>query len=367
MKFTVNAGELSTALRGPCDRAKPHNTIPILKHIRIEAGDAQVSLLGHDLDSSSEARIDAEITTPGACALPAEPLSRLVNGLPKSASVAFDLDAMTCIIKSGRSRYKLPTLDVANMPPALTATGVVKFAVTEDDLEQLFVRPRNALNPKDQRPMCNGVFLHGDAGKLSSVGTSGFVLMRFSTDIDNGDFKGAIIPRVASDELLKFGGGEIEISDRIISITNGHRIYAAKMIDAIFPPDYRRIIPDLELSAPVIIYREGLMESLSRLRSVGDFIESDLIDISVSPDEISISITGAADGAETIECEASESKLVCVRSTQLLEALKVMRGDKLHLHITGQSAPMRVVDPSEPTAINVLMPCASTTRRAEAA
>src|SRR6266576_6649788 len=113
MKFTVNAGELSLALRGPCDRAKPHNTIAILKHIRIEAKDAQLSLLGHDLDSSSEARIDAEVTSPGACTLPAEPLSRLVNGLPKAAHVSFDLDALTCIIKSGRSRYKLPTMDVA--------------------------------------------------------------------------------------------------------------------------------------------------------------------------------------------------------------------------------------------------------------
>src|SRR6266705_3525762 len=110
MKFTVNAGELSLALRGPCDRAnKSHTPIAILKHIRIEAKDAQLALLGHDLDSSSEARIDAEVTAPGACTLPAEPLARLVNGLPKAALVSFDLDALTCIIKSQRSRYKLPT------------------------------------------------------------------------------------------------------------------------------------------------------------------------------------------------------------------------------------------------------------------
>lgn len=366
MKCTVNAGDLASALRGPCDRAKPHNVIPILKHIRCEAAGARLSLLGHDLDSSSEASLEADVDTPGACAIPADPLARLVGGLPKGAHIVIEIAGQDAIIKSGRSRYKLPILPAEDMPAPLTSAGGFRIQVTAGDLEQMFVRPRPAMNLKDNRPICHGVYLHNEGGKIVSAATSGFMLMRFATDIDAGEFSGAIIPRTATDEMIKIGAGEITISDRIISISAGNRVYSSKLIEAIFPEYYRRMI--LTDGPKATIYREAAIECLSRLRAIGDFSGSDLIDISVGNDELTISMAGMADGSETIECEGGKGAFVCLRSGQLMEALKTMTGDQVEFLIPSQSQPFRVIDPAEPLAVNVIAPCATKTdQKAKAA
>jgi DNA polymerase III sliding clamp (beta) subunit (PCNA family) len=367
MKFTVNAGEFSAALRGPCDRTKQHTIIPILKHIRCEASGTDLMLLGHDLDSSSESRVDAEVSVPGACAIPAAPLAQWVAGLHKAATIDAELVGKDIIIKSGRSRCKLPILDAADMPAALSAVGGLNLSVSASDLEQLFVRPRPPIDVKEPRTCFQGFYLHGDGGKVCSVTTNGNFMMRFSTGMDAAGLSGAIIPRYAADEIVKIGAGELTISDRIISISASGRVYCSKIIDATFPEQYRRAIP--EIDGPCIeVDGETVLECLSRLRAVGEFSDSDLIDISVGDNEITISVTGVADGAEKIECEASESKFVCLRSSQLLEAVKSIKGETLGLYIRSERDTVRIVDRAEPTAITVIVPCASKTdRRAIAA
>jgi DNA polymerase-3 subunit beta len=366
MKCTVNAGDLSTALRGPCDRTKPHTVIPILQHVRCEAVDDKLVLLGHDLDSSSEATIEAEVAAPGACAIPGAPFARLVAGLPKAASVAIEVIGQDAIIKSGRSRYKLPILPAADMPNALTAEDGFKLSVSSADLEQLLVRPRPTIDVKESRLCFQGFYLHSDEGKVCSVATNGNFLMRFSTGLEAKGFVGAIIPRTAADEIIKIGGGELTISSRIISISSEGRVYSSKIIDSTFPETYRRTIP-AAVEGCITVDKDAMLECLTRLRAVGDFSGSDLIDISVGADEISISATGVADGAETIECESAEGKFVCLRAAQFSEALKSMRGEKLDLYIKSEREPLRIVDRSEPSAVNVLMPCGSKTRKAVAA
>jgi DNA polymerase-3 subunit beta len=365
MKCTVEAGILAAALAGPCARAKPSNTIAILKHVKLEAADARLTILGHDMDSSSEAAVAADVIEPGAMALPAEPLLRLVAGLPKFAAVTFDLDGTICAIKSGRSRYKLPALDAADMPPPLVVDGGYRATVSAADLDQLFIRARPALSLKASQIVCHGLHIHSHDGKLSSAGTSGYTLMRFSTEVAADDFAGVIVPRTATDEIVKVGAGELAISDRAISITANGRTYASKLIAEKYP-DLSRQIPDLT-AGKIVIDRDATLECLQRLGSIGSFIDSDLVDITASGADLSFSMLGTADGAETVECEAEGRAFVCLRSSQLVEALKSMRGERLHLYITGTKSPFRVYDPAEPSAVSVVMPCQTKNTQAVAA
>jgi DNA polymerase-3 subunit beta len=371
MKFTVNAGELSAALRGPCDRARAANVIAILKHIRCEAAaGAEVRLLGHDMDSSSEATVAAEVGAPGASAIPAEPLARIAAGFHKAASVIVEVVGKDAIIRSGRSRYKLPVLDAKDMPAPLTAEGGAKFQISSEDIKQLFVRARSAINPKEPRTCLQGFYVHPDAGRLCSVATNGYALMRFGTPIEPGAFKGAIIPRSAADEIVKFGkGGELAISDRIVSFSVAGAIYSSKLIDSTYPEAFQGVIGATdERIGMAKIDRETVLECLARLRAAGDFSETDLVDIEIANEEISISVTGAADGAEKIECESETEGFVCLRAEQLTSALEAMDGETVQFRIPNEREAFRVIDPQEPFAVNILVPCASkTNRRAEAA
>lgn len=369
MKFTVNAGELSAALLGPCARARASNVIAILKHVRCEATGAEVRLLGHDLDASSEAAVPAEVDVPGARAIPAEPLARIAAGFHKGASVIVEIVGTDAIIRSGRSRYKLPVLDAKEMPAALSVDGGTKFNISAEDIKQMFVRGRSAINPKEPRTCLQGFYIHTDAGRLCSVATNGYALMRFGTPIDPGDFKGAIIPRSAADEIAKFGkGGELAISDRIVSFSVAGATYSSKLVDSTYPEAFHKIIGATDQHiAMAKIDRETVLECLSRLRAAGDFSETDLIDIEITKDEIAISVTGAADGAERIECECETPGFVCLRAEQLTSALEAMTGETVQFRVPNEREAFRVVDPTEPFAVSILVPCASKTVRAVAA
>lgn len=365
MKFTVNAGEFDSALKSVQGRARVSTTIPILKHILVTASEAKVSALGNDLDSSSFASLDAEVATDGSWAIPAEPLIRVIGGLLKSAHVVVEFDGQPrqqVIVRSGKSRYTIPVMPAADFPPALSASGGVEFAATSDDLHQLLARPRGAINAKEPRAALTGIFLHDEAGKLAGVATDGHTVLRFGASIEAAGFRGVIVPTHAIDEILKIGSGTLSIlPGRTIEIGTENRSYCSKLIDATFPESYRRIIPAAQ-GAYIEIDREGLLECLSRLDSISSFSDCLTIDASIGAGEISITLTGIADGAETIECdtEHADGEFFCLRTRQLLKACQTLRGDRVQIYVG--SDPIRLVDLSEPDAISVEKLCVSKNR-----
>lgn len=367
MKFTVNAGDFDSALKSVQGRARVSTQIPILKSILVTAGDAKVSVLGNDLDSSSFASLDAEVVLAGSWAIPADPLIRVVAGLPKAAHIVVEFDGKTrqqVTVKSGRSRYTIPVMPSLDFPDALSAKDGFSFDVTAEELEQLFSRPSGVVDT--MRQQLSGVYLHEEAGRLFSCATDGHSLLRFSTQISAKGFHGAIIPDSALAEITKIGAGAVSITDRTIEIVNGSRSYCSKLVDGTFP-DYRRVVPALSQNH-FIVDRQALIESLARLDSIEGFSECSVIDVTFADDEINISITGLASGSEVIECETVGSGgFFCLQTRNLLEACKTLAGDKIDVFVIDEGSPIRIVDMSEPEAICIEMPCRSKNRKAKAA
>jgi DNA polymerase III subunit beta len=366
MKFTVNAGDFDSALKSVQGRARISTTIPILKHILVTASEAKVSVLGNDLDSSSFASLDAEVALPGSWAIPAEPLVRIAGSFPKAAYIVIEFDKakQQVAVKSGRSRYTIPVMPAVDFPDALSAKGGFTFEVTEADLEQLFSRPAGVTDKK--RVQLSGVYLHADAGKLHSCATNGTSLLRFGSQIDGSglgdsvspDHHGVIVPCSSLPEMVKIGAGSISVTARTIEIVSGARSYCSKLIDATFP-DYQRVIPALAADH-FAVDREALIECLSRIGSLEGYSECGVIDASFGNDEITIVLSGLASGAEVIECDTSGTEgQFCLQTAHLLNACKTLSGDKIDIFVSDPGSPIRIVDPSEPGAICIEMPCRS--------
>lgn len=364
MKCTVVAGELLDALRSVQARTKG-NVLAILSHVRFGVDKGRLSLLGHDMDSSSEAFVDVDSAETGECAIPAEPLARLIAGLPKSTHVVIAQEGQFVTIKTGRSRYKLPVMETKDFPAALSAEGGLSFKVTAEDVQQLFVRPAGALDPKDQRPMAMGVFVHEEKGCLVGAGYAAYNLFRFATDIPANGFGGVMVPRSSIDEIAKIGPGDIRISDRILEIRTPSRVYCSKLIDATFPGAYRKMLPEAA-GAYFDFDRDWFMSALSRLAAISDFSGEKLLDVTLSQDEASAALVGVADGIETMECETVDSsgKTFCMPVAQLLRACQALNGEKLRIFLRREMDPVLIYDPEEPTAVNVQMPCVSKTHKA---
>lgn len=368
MMCTVNVGEMLGAIRSVQARTRISGTHEVLKHIRLEVAGGRLCLLGHDMESCSADAVEIDDGEAGAWCMPADPLARLVSGLPRQSSLTIIPEGSSATLKSGRSRYKLPILQPDVFPEELLPEGGIKVTLSAEDIEQLFERPAAALNPKDERPIASGVWLHEDGGMLVSAAYATYNLMRFATSIPVQGFTGVMVPKRTMDELVKFGPGVATISKTLITIESGVRRYCSKLVEASFPESYRKTIPEAS-GAFIDVDRSELTSCLGRLASIADFSATNMVDLRIEEREISLSLVGIADGIESFECDVSGAAglRICAPAPQLLTAAKVHPADTLRIYLRGEMDPFRIVDPTEPTAINVQMPCLSKNREAKAA
>lgn len=350
MKFTIPAGIFLDGLKSVHSRAKGAN-VDILKHIRFEVSGSRLTLLGHDMSASSEAYLAVDTPTDGACAVPSDSIVKLIGSLQKDVHVVVERDDLQIIIKSGRSRYKLPVLEIKNFPPALTCENASSVDLDAEAIRQLFDRPHAAIDPKEDRAFCMGAYLHTADGVICSASTDGKHFIRYSSKSTLPDLIGVIVGASALEEIVRIGaasGGKIIVSERTIAIETPNRRYCSKLIDARFP-DYNRFVPAL-IGNYIEVDRAELSACFHRLASIAS--QDSQVYLDIGDGEIVLSVAGAGEGVETVQCSGEALKAtVCASPAQFLDSMKMLNGETLQLHIAPGVTSFRIVDPFEPSAI----------------
>src|SRR5437899_1526157 len=116
MKFEAVASALADQLTF-VERALTRKLdIRALGAVRITANADAVTLAGNDLDIATSACCSADIEEAGEAAVSAKALRGLIDGLSKDAGVIVVSDGTTLQVSSGRSRYRLEIIPIADLP-----------------------------------------------------------------------------------------------------------------------------------------------------------------------------------------------------------------------------------------------------------
>jgi DNA polymerase-3 subunit beta len=352
VKFTTPAGDFLECLRSVHGRAKGQ-TIEILKHIRFDVVGAQLTMTGHDMSASCEAYLGVDDPADGSCAVPAQAIVQLIGSLPKSGHVIVERDGLQITIKSGRSRYKLPILEAGNFPEALACDSDATVQLSAEDVETLFGRARQALDPRDSRPFGQGLYLHMADGHLCTSGISLYHFARVQVEPKLAKLTGVIVPLDAVDEIARLckAGGYLTVSDRTIAVEANGRRFCSKLIEGRYP-DYASRLPQLSTTY-VDIDRAETLAAVRRLTSIAE--AASVIDLTVGDGEIVLALSGMGEGIETVQC-SSETKVdgfVSIAAQRFIEMLEIPRGEVLQLHFTKGSMAVRIHDPADATLILV--------------
>jgi DNA polymerase-3 subunit beta len=161
--------------------AKQAQKFLILGNVLVETqGDSAVVLTCTDLDRRATETVPATVTEPGAIAIDATRLLKLVTALPDTQAltiVAGD-DSPIAKVSSGRSRYQFERLNVLDFPqrfePGADAT---RIELTQDQNAHLVAKTRFAISQEETRFYLCGGFIHTLAGdRLAVCATDGFAL-----------------------------------------------------------------------------------------------------------------------------------------------------------------------------------------------
>ncbi|MGH9125912.1 MAG: DNA polymerase III subunit beta [Acidimicrobiales bacterium] len=164
---------LSTAGRAIASRG---GALPVLSGVRLETIDAELRVVGTDLDLTIGVTTSVSVSSPGVVVAPGRLLTDIVRALePGAVTVESDDDEDELRISSGRSNFAVrthPAGDFPRLPPVSGDAVKLPVAGLTEALRQVV----RAASSEDSRPILTGVLLAAEQGGLRLVATDSYRL-----------------------------------------------------------------------------------------------------------------------------------------------------------------------------------------------
>ena len=251
MKFSTNRETLLKAVQLVTGVVERRQTLPVLSNLLVDASEAGLSLTGTDLEVELIACVNegVEIEQTGRATIPARKLADIWRSLPEGASVSVVVEGDRSIVRSGRSRFSLATLPVAEFPELDAQAGDIELEVPYASIRRLLDQTSFAMAQQDVRFFLNGMLLEVTERHLRAVATDGHRLAMCTVEggASGVDRVQVIVPRKGVLELgrLLTDTGEpvlLSLGRNYLRASQGEYTLTTKLVDGKFP-DYENVIP----------------------------------------------------------------------------------------------------------------------------
>jgi len=270
MKFTIQREVLLKPLQQVASVVEKRQTLPILANVLLNVQGDVLSLTGTDLEvelvghaSVLSADADGQIT------VPAKKLLDICKALPDSSEISFEQEESRVVVKSGRNRFTLSSLDAAEFPAVETDGSMRAIHVSQGALRRLIDSTSFSMAQQDVRYYLNGMLFEITPSYLRAVATDGHRLAVATSSLVTG-FEGetqSILPRKGVMELVRLLDNsdeaiELYLSETHIRMSSAEYTFTSKLVDGKFP-DYNRVLPKGGTNV-VVGDRESLRSVFSR-------------------------------------------------------------------------------------------------------
>lgn len=364
MKITLSRSALSEALARVGRVVKPRQTIAVLANVLLRTDGDDIEFVGTNLDIQITARVSgAKVEVGGAITLPGQALSDIARKIA-DGDVTMELDGPVMIVRSGRSRFRVPTIPADTFPNIGGLSEAVRFTLPPDHVRKLFGKTEFAMiKPGPERPYLQGVYLHPGKGRLVSAATNGHHLASVAVEQPDGAhaLAGIIVPGPTVSEILKMVGDDlmafaVEPGAKIV-VTVGATTLVSKLLDAEYP-DYERAFPTTHVRK-ALMERSELVTCIDRAMIALDGT-SRLTRLALSDDRLIATATNSQAGMECsdeIRVEHDGEFTIGVNGSYLRDIAGQIDGDTLEMSFGDDAmAPILIRDPASDTARFVLLP-----------
>lgn len=368
MKFTIDRAALLRSLNHVQSVVERRNTIPILSNVLLKAEGGTLTMSTTDMDLEIHESVAAEIATPGATTTPAHTLHDIVRKLPDGEAVELDLadggNIMT--VKAGRSNFRLSCLPVADFPEIGNQEFSFNFSLPANELRSLIDRTKFAMSTEETRYYLNGIYVHEAESEgvqvLRAVATDGHRLARFEMPLPEGasGMPGVIIPRKTIGELRKLVEDaadtiQISLSESKVRFAFDHIILTSKLIDGTFP-NYEQVIPQGN-DKVVEVNAKLLSGAVDRVSTISDG-KSRAVKIALAGNTMTLSANSpdAGSATEDLEVHGNDNMEIGFNARYLLDITSQIESEGCRLTLADAASPTIIQDPSDSSALYVLMP-----------
>jgi DNA polymerase-3 subunit beta len=348
---------------GIADKKSP---VPALANALLRAEGRSVEIAATDLYLAMQASADAEVTTPGAIALPAKDLLERVRAMP-DGPIQIAVDGVTATVKAvGHARrYTLQGIPAADFPSLPKPPEDSWKTIPAGALKHLLDLVHQAISTDETRPHVNSVLLEADGNVLRAVSTDGHRLHKAEVKSEMalreaGDRRDVLVPLKAVTEMRRLLDKQGEVALCIggpnLFLRLGSLTWTCKLVDALFPP-FQQVLAKVNETDP----RVPRLPFIDALKAI-QLAASDRtggVKLALVPGALRITSESPESGNAFDEIAvdyAGPEKKVGVNAKYMLDALACLDDEEVMFHMDGELEPMAIAAPGSDAFNATIMP-----------
>lgn len=315
MKLTVRKQDLQAELALCQGVVEPKATMPVLSHVLLRAGKSGLELLGTDLDIGLETACAADVTEPGALALPAKVLHDIVRALD-CETVALESDSRAAAgdtgwvrVEGGSFKGRVAGLTADQYPKQPGFPDKAPLTIPLTVLQQMIGRTVFAVTAENTRFSINGALMKAGEDGLTLVATDGHRLAHANRQVDAQAGLQALVPRKALLEINRLRAADendevkVAVDGTYAFFRIGKRLLFSRTLEGTFP-SYDKVIP-VGSPTTVRVSRRALLDAINRVALL-------------TTDSVKLVVLDFADGIATISTGGAPSTTVLGEASETL-------------------------------------------------
>jgi len=352
MRFTCEKSMLVTGLNITGRTVAQKSSLSVIEGILCRA-DMGLSLTGYNMETAITYSIEAEVTDPGTCILPARLFGDIIRRLPEGPVTVVVDDNYKVSIRAGYASFTISAENAEDYPELPDVGDGRSVPISQSALKELISGTIFAVSENQGRPIHTGVKFEVEDTSVSAIAVDGFRLARrtWHPEEPTGRQMSFVVPSAGLKEVEKILSDAEEnaaftLGRKHILFQIGEATVICRLLEGDFL-DWRKVVPTncpVKLVANVgelasSIERVGLIVSEKYKSPVRCVFGSNVLNLRTN------TTIGAAEDQCSIAGDGKELE-IGFNVRYLADALRVVPSEEVVLELTNGLSPI-VLTPAD--------------------
>ena len=346
MRFTCEKNMLVQGLNIAGRTVAQKSSLSVIEGILCKAG-LGLSLTGYNMETAITYEIEADVSDPGECILPARLFGDIIRRLPEGPVTVVVDESFKVSIRAGYASFTISAESAEEYPELPDVSSDRAVHIPQNRLKELISGTIFAVAEDQGRPIHTGVKFEVTDDSITAVAVDGFRLARRTFHNDQASDRSFefVVPAQALKEVEKIltdsdEDASFTLGSKHILFSLGSATLVCRLLEGEFL-DWRRVVPTkcpIKLTANVAdlsssIDRVGLIVSEKYKSPVRCVFGNQELQLKTS------TTIGAAEDRCSIAGDGNELE-IGFNVRYLADVLRVIPGDEVCLELTNGLSPI---------------------------
>ena len=352
MRFTCEKSMLVMGLNITGRTVAAPSALSSIEGILCRAGDG-ISLTGYNMETAITYQIEAEVSDPGECVLPARLFGDIIRRLPEGQVTVVVDENYKVSIRAGYASFTISAENADDYPELPDVGDGKSIRIPQLAMKELINGTIFAVSENQGRPIHTGVKFEVEGQKVSAIAVDGFRLARrtYHCEQDTGRTLSFVVPAQSLKEVEKIlqdeeGFVAFTLGTKHILFQIGNATLICRLLDGDFL-DWRKVVPT-DCPIKLVVHVSDLASSIERVGLVVSEKYKSPVRCLFSNQELQLKTNttiGVAEDKCTIAGDGKDLE-IGFNVRYLADALRVIPSEEVCLELTNNLSPI-VMTPVE--------------------